>query len=404
MFPLHTESGKRYLIDNSGKPFLIQGDTPWDLFATLTREQASQYLEDRRAKGFNTVLVELMEHYFSPNHPRNAYGDAPFTTAGDYSTPNEAYFANVATMIDVANQKGILVMITPSYMGYGGGQEGWYAEMQANGATKLRAFGRYIANRFASYPNILWVQGGDYNPPDRSLLDAIPNGIRDVNTSWPQTFHGARDTSALSFVGTGSSWLNVNDIYTTETDVVSSAFTEYNRSTMPFFLIEDRYEGDNGATGLTVRQQAYQAVLSGASGQLFGNSVIWLFGSGWQTQLNSAASTTLPYLRSLFEARSWWLLQPDTSNAFLTSGTGSGQSRTATAKASDRSFALAYIPSARTVGVNLAGLAGPRVNARWYNPRTGAYSAISGSPFTASGTQSFTSGSSDWVLVLESTQ
>jgi hypothetical protein len=54
--------------------------------------------------------------------------------------------------------------------------------------------------------------------------------------------------------------------------------------------------------------------------------------------------------------------------------------------------------------VNIARLAGPRVNARWYNPRTGAYSAISGSPFTASGTQTLTSSSGDWVLVLESTQ
>jgi hypothetical protein len=402
-FPLHVESGKRYLIDAAGKPFLLHGDTPWDLISTLTKEQAAQYLEDRRAKGFNTVLVELMEHYFSPNPPRNAYGDAPFLTAGDYSTPNEAYFAHAAWVIDTARQKGMLVLLTPSYMGYGGGQEGWYAEMQANGATKLRAYGRYLANRFASYPNILWVHGGDYNPPDRSLLDAIPNGIRDVNaTTWLHTFHGARHSSALSNLGTAS-WLNVNDIYTDQTDVVSWAFSEYSRSTMPYFLIEARYENEQGGNDLTVREQAYQAVLSGAMGHLMGNSPLWYFGSGWQTAMQSGGSTTLQYLRSLLEARNWWQLQPDTGGTLVTSGVGSGETRTAAARASDGSYALIYVPSTRAVTVNLGQLSGPHVNARWYNPKTGAYSAISGSPFTASGSQSFTSASGDWVLVLEST-
>jgi len=403
-FPLHTESGKRYLVDAGGKPFLIQGDSPWDLISTLTKDSAAQYLEDRRVKGYNTVLVELMEHYFSPNPPRNAYGDAPFLKAGDYSTPNEAYFAHAAWVIDTARQKGMLVLLTPSYMGYDGGQEGWYAEMQANGATKLRQFGQYLANRFASYPNILWVHGGDYTPPNRSLLDAIPNGIRDVNTStWLHTFHGPRGSSALGALGTGTAWLNVNDIYTDETSVVSSAFTEYKRSSMPFFLIEGRYENEDGSTDLTVRAQAYQAVLSGASGQVMGNNPIWLFGSGWQTAMQSASSTTLQYLRSLLQARSWWLLQPDTSSALLTSGISSGAARAAAARASDGSFALIYAPSSRTLSVNLAQLQGPRVNARWYNPRTGAYSTVSGSPFTASGSQGFTSSSGDWVLVLEST-
>src|SRR5512140_1570353 len=36
-FPLHTEAGKRYLIDANGKPFLIHGDTPWDLAASVTQ-------------------------------------------------------------------------------------------------------------------------------------------------------------------------------------------------------------------------------------------------------------------------------------------------------------------------------------------------------------------------------
>jgi hypothetical protein len=94
----------------------------------------------------------------------------------------------------------------------------------------------------------------------------------------------------------------------------------------------------------------------------------------------------------------------------LTSGISSGLDRAVTARASDRSFALVYLPSTRTVNVALGALAGPRVNARWFDPTSGTYSAVPGSPFLASGSQSFRPASNnasnygDWVLVLDSTQ
>jgi hypothetical protein len=52
------------------------------------------YLEDRRQKGFNSIIVELTEHLVTADPPKNRYGDAPFATPGDFSTPNEAYFAH----------------------------------------------------------------------------------------------------------------------------------------------------------------------------------------------------------------------------------------------------------------------------------------------------------------------
>jgi hypothetical protein len=43
------------------------------------------------------------------------------------------------------------------------------------------------------------------------------------------------------------------------------------------------------------------------------------------------------------------------------------------------------------------------VNARWYNPATGAFSAISGAPFANTGSRSFAAPSGrDSVLVLQS--
>lgn len=66
--------------------------------------------------------------------------------------------------------------------------------------------------------------------------------------------------------------------------------------------------------------------------------------------------------------------------------------------------------SIRTITLNLAQPAGPRVNARGVSPSSGTYFAATDSPFLASGSRSFipanpnASGHSDWVLLFDSTQ
>ena len=405
---MHVEAGKRYLVDAAGRPFFINGDSPWDLSSSVTREQADLYLEDRRLKGINTVIVELMEHYFSANPPKNVYGDGPFTTPGDFSTPNEAYFTNIDYLINSAAQKGILVMLTPAYVGYNGGQEGWYQEMSANGTAKLQTFGQYLGNRYKNFKNVLWVQGGDYNVANKSLVQALANGILGVDSK-PQTYHAVRGTAAMQFWGTSEPWLSVNSIYTDETTVVASAFGEYNRSTAPFFLIEARYEGEYNATEQTVRLQAYQSVLSGAGGHLMGNNPIWPFATGWQQALNSAGSRSLAQVNNLFSPRQWWTMQPDVNNTTPTSGVSSGTNRAVAARASTGSFAIAYMPTIRSITVDFSKLAGPKVTAQWVDPSTGTTASIAGSPFAASGIQSLrpatnnASGYGDWILLLEST-
>ena len=52
-YPLRVGPDHRHLVDQTGKPFLIQGDSPWSIISGLTREEEEQYLENRRQKGFN---------------------------------------------------------------------------------------------------------------------------------------------------------------------------------------------------------------------------------------------------------------------------------------------------------------------------------------------------------------
>jgi hypothetical protein len=83
-FPLRLSDDRRHLVDQSGVPFFIQGEAAWSLVAQLERADVELYLEDRKRRGFNLLMVNLLEHHFSEHPPTNAYGIAPFSRAGDF--------------------------------------------------------------------------------------------------------------------------------------------------------------------------------------------------------------------------------------------------------------------------------------------------------------------------------
>ena len=420
-FPLDFVEGNRYLVDADGKPFLLHGDSAWSAIAELTREEAEQYLEDRRQRGFNAILVNLLEGQFASQAPRNAYGAPPFTVENDYSTPNETYFLHVDWLIAKASEKGILVLLVPSYLGFGGGTEGWYQAMLANGEREMREYGRYLGRRYQNYENILWVHGGDFNPPldAKALVREIALGIKEFDIRSLHTAHCAPETSALDY-WSGESWLAVDSVYTYGA-VFEAAGHAYTRpDALPFMLIESRYENEAVPEGSEqrVRVQAYQALLSGAIGHVFGNNPVWHFsGPGvfpssltWQQSLDSPGARSMTHLRSLFAERAWWALVPDSTATLLTDGLGAGLDRATAALAENRLFALAYVPSTRPITLDFSQLAGPNVRARWYDPSAGLYSDIYSGPIPAFGSVVLvppvanTSGHDDWVVTLDSTE
>jgi hypothetical protein len=416
VFPLQVGEGKRYLEDKNGKPFLIHGEAAWSLIAQLTRDKVELYFSDRRARGFNTVLVNLLEHRYATNAPANAYGAAPFGVAGDYGSPNEAYFAHVDWVLHQAAEQNFLVLLTASYMGAGGGSEGWYREMAANGTATLRRYGQFLGRRYRHFPNIVWVHGGDYNPPDRTLARAVAEGIRDEDPKALQTAHCAPETAALEYWG-GEEWLQVNTIYTYRPPLDAARRQRTRADRMPFFLIEATYENERGITPRELRAQAYQAALAGAAGQVFGNNPIWHFdGPGlqpaamtWEQALSGPGSRSMMHLSALLEHLSWWRLEPDTENVLVTGGSGFGTGRAVAARATDRSAAVVYMPSPRRVMVDLAALVGPRIAAQWFDPTDGTVLPATDAPLPISRSQPFdaprvpnSGGGGDWVLILRS--
>src|SRR5580765_888031 len=97
IYPVMISSDHRHLVTQQGNPYLVQGDAAWSLISGLTNEEAERYLEDRKRKGFNSIIVNLIEH--KDRGPVNRFGEGPFTSHADFTTPNEKYFEHADWVI-----------------------------------------------------------------------------------------------------------------------------------------------------------------------------------------------------------------------------------------------------------------------------------------------------------------
>jgi hypothetical protein len=399
-YPLRASSNHRYLVDQSGAPFLVQGDAAWSLISGLTKEDAERYLDARKRQGFNSIIVNLIEHHF--NGPVDRYGEGPFSTPGDLSTPNEKYFANADWMLRKAGEKGIQVFLAPIYLGYIGTEEGWIEELKAAGPEKARNWGRWVGKRYRDFDNITWMIGGDRNPDEaRAEVDAVALGIKEVDDRHLMTGHCHPENSAIDQYR-NDGWLDLNDTYTYGI-VHAKVMRDWElKPAMPFVLMESTYEGEHNASAVQIRRQAYWAVLCGASGQVMGNRPIWLFDPGWDAALNSTAALDLSRVGPLFHSRPWQELVPDIRHEVVVEGVGeyTGLDYLAAGRTSDGGTVRAYMPSSRTFTVDMTRISGKTASAWWYNPRTGQ--AKSAGKFPTTGKKQFTPPSKgDWAFVLD---
>jgi hypothetical protein len=271
--PLKVSDDHRYLVDQAGTPFLVVGDTAWSLIADLSEEDTRRYLDDRRKRGCNSIIVNLVEHKFSSDPPRTKAGIEPFTKPGDFATPNPAYFEHARKVIEQANERGIVVWLCPAYLGWGGGDEGFFREIDAGGRRKLRDYGQFLGERFKDLPNIVWMVGCDYAMPAEHRWAAVElaEAIRKTGAKQLMTAHGGQQ-SAAETVGE-QPWLDINNTYSYEAELFRPVRRDYrHKPVRPLVLIESTYENEHDSRPEQIRRQGYWAMTCGACGQFFGNN------------------------------------------------------------------------------------------------------------------------------------
>ena len=409
-FPSGVSANGRYLVDGQRRPFMMVGDSPQCLSANLSPEDMDFFFSDRASHGFNTAWVNLL----CGSYTRGAVdastfdGIPPFSNFDDLSTPNPAYYARMDVMVQLAADHGITLLLDPVETG------SFRNVLKANGVEKSKAYGLFVGERYGGAPNIIWMFGNDYQPDQWKTYDpyltALAEGIREAAPGDLKTIELNYNVSTSFDDRTWTPFVDLASAYSYQ-PTYDAVLRGYNATPIkPVFMVEANYEFENNTGGPdttdeTLRRQEYWTMLSGATGQLYGNGYTWGLHEGqWKQHFDTSAVNQLGLMATLFRSLPWQDLVPDQNHKILTDGFGTYDSEgdvlanayaTAAATA-DGSLAVVYVPTPRTIRLDRSQLK-PGLAAEWFDPTNGERRPAS-EPFMTPGKNS--AGDEDWVLLV----
>ncbi len=430
---LSISKNHHYFVTKGEKPFFWLGDTGWLLFSKLKREEAVQYLEDRKQKGFNVIQVMVLHSLDGSN----VYGAAaiadknvakPVVTPGnDFKKEAEYdYWDHVDYIIKVAQEKGIYLALVPV----------WGSNVKDGKVTPEQAkiYSEFLAKRYKNCSNVIWMNGGDiYGNENTEVWQAIGKTLKLNNPDHLQTFHPhGRNRSSEWFHN--ESWLDFNMVQSGhrryDQDDTKRAYgqdnwrymeTDFNlKPTKPTLDGEPSYEGIPHGLHDTlqpkwnandVRRYGYWSVFAGAAGYTYGhNAVMQMFRKGdkgaygnkeiWTDAINSTGANQMIYIKKLMLDFPYLERIPDQSLI-----ANQGEKYDYLAATRGKNYALIYTYNGKKIAVNMGKIAGDKVTATWYNPRNGQKTKIG--IVTNKGIQEFQPSGikedgNDWVLILTS--
>lgn len=437
---LKVSPNHRFLMKEDGSPFFYLGDTAWELFHRLNRNDAYVYLSNRASKGFTVVQAVILGEMDGLIEP-NANGDLPLTDLNPLK-PNEKYYQHVDDIIELGTSMGLYMAILPTWGAWVMKEtHPLFKPHQIFTPENARAYGKFIGNRYRNNPRIIWVLGGDRNATGyEKTWEALAQGLREGDGgSHLITYHPRGQMSSSAF-WQNASWLDFNMIQSghAQHSVNSYDYITHDYKLTPIkptFDGETNYEDhpvsfhpSNGwFTDYDVRVSSYFSVFAGGFGVTYGCHNIWQMNTGkrpiayahhtWQESLDLPGSFQMRYLRQLIESRPFFTRIPDQSLLQSTDerlipfeGTGSNHrqvTRDGTLGKQDATYIMVYLPLGQSVSVNTSVIKAPRVRTWWFDPRHGTAIPVGESENTGKvkaewNTLPWHNGAGpDWVLVID---
>ncbi|MPZ19087.1 MAG: DUF4038 domain-containing protein [Luteitalea sp.] len=437
MSQLTVSGNRRFLQTRDGQPFFWLGDTAWLLFERLDREEVERYLENRRRKGFNVVQVMVIRSAES----KNAYGSLALTE-GDPARPrvtpgsdpdNEHeydYWDHVDWIVSQAAARGIYVGMVAAW--------GSVVDEGILNAGNVRAYARFLAERYRDQPNIVWLTGGDtHGNENTEVWRALGETLNALDPNHLITFHPFGRTQSSTWFH-DEPWLDFN--------MFQSGHRRYGQdSELPDPKGEDnwRYVEDDLAkhppkptldgepsyeeipqglhdpaepywTADDVRRYAYWSVFAGSFGHTYGHNAVMQMhapdsGEGaygvrsyWYDAIDAPGAGQLQHLNALMLSRPFFERVPD--QGLIDGENGERYERVIATRGS--SYALIYTYTGRPFTVRMGRIGGERVRAWWFDPRTG--NSKEAGALHNEGVHRFDPPGAprqgnDWVLVLDDT-
>ena len=199
---LRVSADGRWLATEKGAPFFWLGDTGWLLLTKLTNKETDRYLEDRRKKGFNVIQVMVLHGL----NDADAYGNTALINK-DIARPlvkPGGYWDHVDYVVDKAAEKGIYVALVPVW--------GSVVKSGKISIAAARTYAHFLAARYGSRSNIIWMNGGDIKGSDsQAVWRIIGTTLKADDPHHLMTFH-PRGRASSSYWFQGQSWLDFNSV------------------------------------------------------------------------------------------------------------------------------------------------------------------------------------------------
>ncbi|NIM47925.1 MAG: DUF4038 domain-containing protein [Gemmatimonadales bacterium] len=433
---LKVSENRRFLVTDTGDPFFWLGDTAWELFHRLDREEADRYLEDRASKGFTVIQAVALAELDGLNTP-NPYGHLPLedndparpaVTAG----PDNDYWDHVDYIVEKANSLGLYIGFLPTW-GDKWNQK-WGVGPVVFTPENAEAYGEWLGRRYRDNA-LIWILGGDRpieTDEHRAIMVAMARGLSiGDGGAHLRTYHPMGGHSSSEWFH-GDDWLDFNmrqNGHEAEfTRSYATTVDDYDREPpKPVIDGEPIYEdhpvsfrpAERGhSITADVRRPLYWDLFSGAFGHTYGHHSIWqMWRPGrepinsplmpWYEAIAQPGSGQMQFGRRLIESRPFLTRIPDDSilapGPVATNPLGAGRYRFKATRDSEGTYAMVYAPVGRAFTVRMEVIRGPLIRAWWYDPRTGEAQEIG--TFANTGERTFIPPDPgemlDWVLVLD---
>ncbi|WP_018629961.1 glycoside hydrolase family 140 protein [Niabella aurantiaca] len=408
--PVKISANKRFFQTADGKPFFWLGDTGWLLFVRLSREEVVQYLETRKAQGFNVVQVMVLHDV---TNAWNVYGDwaikdndisKPITTTGADPSDAQAYdfWDHVDFVIREAERRGIYMALVPV----------WGSNVKEGKVTPAQAsaFAKFLAGRYQNRSNIIWLNGGDIKGTDGAAVwNTIGRTIKKYDPHHLVGFHPRGRYSSSEWFHQAA-WLDFNMFqsghrtYAQDTSIGDkNHFGEDNwkyvradyrlRPVKPTLDGEPSYE--NIPHGLhdslqprwkaaDLRRYAYWSVFAGGAGFTYGENAVMQFNKKgftganygvreeWMQAVHAPGAQQMQFIKALMLSHDYYSRVP--AQDILTDNRGQQYHYLLATKG--KGYAMVYTYTGDAFNVDLSRLGFKPAKAKWFFPANGKYAPV----------------------------
>jgi hypothetical protein len=425
---LKISSNNRYMTYNDGTPFYWLGDTSWGGLNNATRLNESndpcctsmfKGIIDRRVQqGYTVWKAETFaNNNESGNFPENEGGAA--WNNGFFNQLNPGFWQNIDQRLQYVANSGMVISLA---QGIG------RSMTNSSGETEHKRLARYLLARYGAYPTV-WITAQEYD--DFGACGACWANVASYVYSLdpykrPNSMHNG-PSNPINYHD--QDWYNFVTLQQAHgrADPVEKWLTQYNATpARPILEDEANYEDIIPIYATVqkwqVRQSAWMSQIGGGFGFTYGGQGIWYgcytandpnfncgngdgsVGRAWfQTLDFEVGGFQMTYMKNFFTSIEWWTLAPNGS-AITWSGAPTNSQKPYQKVSADRKYSVAYLPQhSSTYSGTMNGLTSSRTyRARWFNPRSGAYTTIS-TNITGSTTWAIPNqpDTNDWVLLVD---